>query len=251
MVGGFSQCVSPNSLFYYCLQSFFLMYHSRYVCVSHSVGSNSYNPMGSSVHWILQAGILEWIAIFFSRRSSQHRDQTQFSCTKGIIVFIYVCIYFMLQLHFCLHFTFIIFAFGRMAQSTIKYNFKSVKFSKVTHNFFPQIIRKKTWNFHMWKISYHKNCYCCFSHLSHVQLFVTPWTIIHQVPLSLRFSRQEYWSRLPFPSQGDLPDTGIKPMSPLLTGGFFTTEPPRKPILNYSNLCSIEYSEYIFLMDLF
>jgi len=49
---------------------------------------------------------------------------------------------------------------------------------------------------------------------SHVQLFATPWTVPHQAPLSMEFSRQEYWSRLPFPSPGDLPDPGISPMSP-------------------------------------
>ena len=52
--------------------------------------------------------------------------------------------------------------------------------------------------------------------LSHVQLFVTPWTIAHQVPLSMGFSRQEYWSGLPFPTPGDLPDPEIKPGFELL-----------------------------------
>ena len=47
--------------------------------------------------------------------------------------------------------------------------------------------------------------------------------------MSMGFPRQEYWSGLPFPSPGDLPDPGIKPMSPALAGGFFTTEPPGKP----------------------
>ena len=51
-----------------------------------------------------------------------------------------------------------------------------------------------------------------------------------QAPLSMGFSRQEYWSGLPFPSPGDLPNPGIKPRSPALAGGFFTTEPPGKPI---------------------
>ena len=45
----------------------------------------------------------------------------------------------------------------------------------------------------------------------------------------MEFSRQEYWSRLPFPPPGDLPNSGIKPVSPALAGGFFTTEPPGKP----------------------
>ena len=55
--------------------------------------------------------------------------------------------------------------------------------------------------------------------------FVTPWTVTCQAPLSIGFPRQEYWSGLPFPSPGDLPDSGIKPMPPALAGGFFTTEP--------------------------
>ena len=49
---------------------------------------------------------------------------------------------------------------------------------------------------------------------------VTPWTIAHQAPLSMGFSRQEYWSGLPFPSPGDLPDTGIEPWSPALQALF-------------------------------
>ena len=56
-----------------------------------------------------------------------------------------------------------------------------------------------------------------------------PWTVAYQAPACMRFSRQEYWSGLPFPSPGDLPDPGIKPMSPALTGGFFTIESPEKP----------------------
>ena len=60
----------------------------------------------------------------------------------------------------------------------------------------------------------------------------TPWTVACQAPLSIGFPRQEYWSGLPFPSPGDLPDPGIKPESlapPPLAGGFFTTEPLWKP----------------------
>ena len=54
---------------------------------------------------------------------------------------------------------------------------------------------------------------------------------LHQAPPSVGFSRQEYWSGLPFPSPGHLPNPGIEPRSPALAGGFFTTEPPGKPIL--------------------
>ena len=64
--------------------------------------------------------------------------------------------------------------------------------------------------------------------LSRVRLFATPRTIALQVPLSMKFSRQEYWGRLPFSTSGDLPDPGIKPMSHALADRFFTTVPPGK-----------------------
>ena len=65
--------------------------------------------------------------------------------------------------------------------------------------------------------------------LSHVHLFATPWTVAYQVPPSVGFSRQEYWSGLPFPSPGDLPDPGIKPGSPALQTDGLPSEPPGKP----------------------
>ena len=65
--------------------------------------------------------------------------------------------------------------------------------------------------------------------LSHVQLFETPWTVAYQAPPSMGFSRQEYWSGLPFPSPGDLPDPGIEPRSPALQTDTLTSEPPGKP----------------------
>ena len=67
---------------------------------------------------------------------------------------------------------------------------------------------------------------CMITHFSRVQLFAVSWTVACQAPLSLEFSRQEYWSGLPCPSQGDLPNPEIKPMSlmsPALTGEFFIT----------------------------
>ena len=60
--------------------------------------------------------------------------------------------------------------------------------------------------------------------LSYVRLFVILWTVAHQAPLSMGFSRQEDWSGLPFPPPGDLTDPGIKSVSPIFAGGFFTTE---------------------------
>ena len=64
---------------------------------------------------------------------------------------------------------------------------------------------------------------CVCSVLSHVQFFAASWTGARQAPLSMEFSRQEYWSGLPFPIPRDLPNPGVEPMSPALAGGFFTT----------------------------
>ena len=67
-------------------------------------------------------------------------------------------------------------------------------------------------------------CACVLSRFNCVRLF-DPWTVICQAPLSMGFSRQEYWSGLPCPPPGDLPDSGLKPtslLSPALTGRFFT-----------------------------
>ena len=71
--------------------------------------------------------------------------------------------------------------------------------------------------------------YAVVKWISRVRLFATPWTVVHQAPLSTGFSRQQYWRRLPFPSPGDLPDPGMEPVSPALAGRFFTTEPAGKP----------------------
>ena len=65
--------------------------------------------------------------------------------------------------------------------------------------------------------------------LSHVRLFATPWTVARQAPLSMGFSRQEYWSGLPFPSPGDLPNPGIEPRSPTLEADALTSGSPGKP----------------------
>ena len=65
--------------------------------------------------------------------------------------------------------------------------------------------------------------------LSPVRLFATPWPATQQAPLSTGFPRQVYWSRLPFSSPADLPDSGMEPASPALAGRLFTTEPPGKP----------------------
>ena len=75
----------------------------------------------------------------------------------------------------------------------------------------------------------------------HVKLFATPWTVACQAYLSKEFSRQEYWSGLPFPSPRDLPNPGIEPESPALQADSLPIEPPAKPILV---LHALDYSIY-------
>ena len=71
--------------------------------------------------------------------------------------------------------------------------------------------------------------------LTHIQIFASPWTVAHQAPLSMGFSRQEYWRGLSCPPSGDLPNPGIELASlksPALAGIFFTAEPPGEPKSN-------------------
>ena len=68
---------------------------------------------------------------------------------------------------------------------------------------------------------------------------MTPWALARQALLSTEFSRQEYWSGLPFPTPGYLPNKGIEPVSPALVGGFFAIEQPGKPLRNVHH-CAIE-----------
>ena len=87
-------------------------------------------------------------------------------------------------------------------------------------------------------------CVCSGTH-SRVQLFETPWTIAHQAPVSMEFSRQKYESGLPFPTSEDLPDPGIEPASPALADGFFTTLPPEKPNFSSTNLNLLQRSQIL------
>ena len=73
--------------------------------------------------------------------------------------------------------------------------------------------------------------------LSRVRLFATPWTLAYQDPQSMGFSRQEYWSGLPFPSPGDLPDPGFEPGSPALQADTLPSEPPGSPALSKRSSC--------------
>ena len=72
-------------------------------------------------------------------------------------------------------------------------------------------------------------CVCVCESPSHFQLFVTPWTVAHQAPLSMGFSRQEYWNGQPFPSPGGLLNPRIEPGSPALQVDSLPSKPPGKP----------------------
>ena len=82
--------------------------------------------------------------------------------------------------------------------------------------------------------------------LSRARLFATPWTVAYQAPPSMGFSRQEYWSGLPFPSPGYLPNPGIEPRSPTFQVDALTSEPPGKPKNNVWDLSkSLSFSSYL------
>ena len=80
-----------------------------------------------------------------------------------------------------------------------------------------------------------------------IQDLATPWTVAYQASLSMGFSRQEYWSGLPFPSPGDLPDPGIEPESPALQADALPSEPPGKPKPQYkSTIVNMQYFNKLF-----
>ena len=81
--------------------------------------------------------------------------------------------------------------------------------------------------------------------LSRVHIFVTPWTVAYQAPPSMEFSRQEYWSGLPFPSPGDLPDPGIEPGSPALQADALPSEPPGKPQWSFRTWYNVRFENEV------
>ena len=89
---------------------------------------------------------------------------------------------------------------------------------------------------------------CALSCFTHVCLFETPWTVAHQAPPSMGFSRQEYWSGVPCPPPGDLPHPGMEPvslMSPALAGGFFTTSATWDVLLLHVQFSSVQFSRSV------
>ena len=92
----------------------------------------------------------------------------------------------------------------------------------------------RSWRFTWFPLSLIVYICVCAQLLSYAWLFSTPWTVAHKAPLSMEFSRQEFWSMLPFPTPGDFSDPQSKPSllaSPALAGRFFTTTPPEKPLI--------------------
>ena len=164
------------------------------MCVYESENVSPWNdlmdcsPPGSSVHWILQARMLEWVAISSSRGSFQLRDWTRVSHVAGRF-------------------------------------------------------------FTIWAT---REAYIYMLHVKSLQSCLTlwQWTVAHQAPLSMGFSRQEYWSGLPCLPPGDLPDPGIEPISLMalaLTGRFFTASATWEAPLSLSLSLSI----YIYIMHVY
>ena len=173
------------------------------------------NPPGSSVYGILQARMLEWVAIPFSRGSSQPRNRTRVSCFAGRFFIVWatrdwISFNVIMTIWFWSYQSKI--GLAKMRQFCEDEEDNNGKWGrKVSRNKWRQYEEEKmclqVWLLAKWSE---------VKWLSHVQLFATPWTVAYYAPLSMGFSRQEYWSGLPFPSPEDLPDPGIKPRSSAL-----------------------------------
>ena len=121
------------------------------------------------------------------------------------------------------------------SNSSIRRDFIQKEFWESIMNF----LQSKSSNSSPWPENSQVISVWVLSHFSDVWLFVTLWTVAREPPLSMGLSRQEYWSGLPFPSPGDLPDPGIKPtllMSVAVAGGFFTASATWKAHFSKSEL---------------
>ena len=194
-------------------------------------------PQGSSVHGIFQARILEWVSISSSRGSSQLRDRTWISLfydlclylqrLSDILVILSEVKVAQLCLTLWLHGLYspwnspgqnievVAFPFSRASSQPRD----QTQVCRIAGGFLTSwATREALW----FLVSEVKS-------LSRVWLFLTPWTVAYQIPPSIGFSRQEYWNGLPFPSPGDLPDSGIEPRSPALQADALLCELPGKP----------------------
>ena len=184
---------------------------------------------GSSIHGILQARILECVAIPFSRESSQPRNRTWVSFTAGRFFTIWaigkplyvIYIFFFMIIKNVSEGWINLWVFANLS-GVAAWNAVSY-YNCLCHEDIPEASRISVANTHRLKPSFQS--FVCmnvfiqiywytwvyihillllFSLLNHVQLSATPWTVACQAPLSMGFSRQEYWSGLPLPSPGDL-----------------------------------------------
>ena len=99
------------------------------------------------------------------------------------------------------------------------------------------------WLFRGLALPVHPQWLFCFPYVhaelpSRAPLFATPWAVAHQAPLSMGFSRQEYWGGLPYPPWGDLPSPAITPASPVLADRFFTAEPFPYVRITQNQMCA-------------
>ena len=198
---------------------------------------------GSSVHGISQARVLEWVAISFCRGSSRHRDWTHVSCISRLIVhhwttsgtqmagYYLVLINHWMNISCPIAFVLRSFHLVKISKTIISSNatlYRALAIRHYAYESFKGIIsfipvnkfRRSAFDNKETETQKDKSRYVCYS-LSCVQLSATPWTVACQAPLSMKFSRQEYWNGLPFPSLGNLPDPRIKLVS-CIAGRCFT-----------------------------
>ena len=155
------------------------------------------NPVGCCVHRILQAKILEWVAISSLRGSSWPRDQTWVSCIASRFFTVWTT----REAPLYKHFNFDIY----------------VQFEDVRHEIYSYI------TFHI-----SGNIASLMLSCSLLSDSATSWTVAHEAPLFMGYPRQEYWSGLPFPPPGNLPDPGIESVFPALQTDCLPSEPSGK-----------------------
>ena len=224
------------------------------------------NLPGSFVHRIHQVRILEWVAMPHSRGSSQPRDRTQVFltaggfftiwATRGLFSFNFFLVYIKFcstkfRLSCCIFLTFLF--------NLIEHFFHIIILSFPKKSKFDQSILLDECNQPLMVATLPLFCY--FISTLVISIYIntevlsvscsvvsdsaTPWTVVHQAPLSVEFSRQEYWNGVPFLSPGDLPDLGIKPRSPALQANSLLSEPPGEPWCVLIHVCTFNYFFHI------
>ena len=189
--------------------------------------------MDYTVHGILQARILEWLAFPFSRGSSQPRDQTQVSRIAGRFLTSWTttthCIWNCSLFSSSCSVLFFSYFWGHLS-SNFLISFVYV-YWLIFKIYFLSPLKWGPWDFILlfFLLFIDVLKWLVLTCLSHVLVFVTAWTVVRQAPLSVWFSRQEYWSGLHCSSSGNLPNWGIKPaslMAPALYVGSLPLAPP-------------------------